>query len=205
MELDATWTALPCFHDHTRRDTRGKCRRDPGPFDRRRSLCPSPKPWPSFYRRCTTPETSTSLPPVIPVNSMPFPVICSSFFQRVFCLTLPLIHCRAADAMTASTQVCRKAGADFKRRFSLRSTSRVVPAELGTYRRGFGCHRARHGQPDWNGETLCCWRVQSRTQRCIQEWRSNYRNKRNRTFGQMHSGRLVELCPKMMIACCIRH
>ena len=33
-------------------------------------------------------------------------------FQRVFCLTLPLIRCRAAAAMTASTQVCRKAGAD---------------------------------------------------------------------------------------------
>ena len=33
-------------------------------------------------------------------------------FQRIFCLTLPLIHCRAEAAMTASTQVCRKAGAD---------------------------------------------------------------------------------------------
>lgn len=33
-------------------------------------------------------------------------------FQSVFCLTLPLIHCRAEAAMTASTQVCRNAGAD---------------------------------------------------------------------------------------------
>ena len=33
-------------------------------------------------------------------------------FQRVFCLTLPRIHCHAEDAITASTQVYRKAGAD---------------------------------------------------------------------------------------------
>lgn len=31
-------------------------------------------------------------------------------FQHVFCLTLPLIHCQAESAMTASIQVCRKAG-----------------------------------------------------------------------------------------------
>ena len=33
-------------------------------------------------------------------------------FQRVFCLTLPRIRCRAEAAMTASTQVFEKAGAD---------------------------------------------------------------------------------------------
>ena len=31
-------------------------------------------------------------------------------FQRVFCLTLPRIHCHAADLMTASTQLNRRAG-----------------------------------------------------------------------------------------------
>lgn len=33
-------------------------------------------------------------------------------FQSIFCLTLPLIRCAAEAAMTASTQVCKKAGAD---------------------------------------------------------------------------------------------